>query len=336
MPGSFRVPSIARVHAARLLPLALLATALFSPPVAAGEAFAWLDRMSNAIQDLNYRGTFVYQHNGKLDAMRIVHRGGEDSRQRLFALSGAAREVIRDQEGVTCILSDSQAVMVDRSLPRGPFAALPRDLEQLSRHYRFSLGGIGRMLQRRSQVVVIEPRDDYRYGYRFWLDSEHALPLRSELVTASGAALEQMMFTRLEVLTHIDDAELRPELGGEHFTRYEGSPSAAAQEIPADADSGWEFAWLPPGFELRGHNWHGMPVSGQKVEHWIFGDGLATVSVYIEARDENTPPGLQGLSNMGAVNAMGRALDDGYHVIVVGEVPAVTAERLALGVRRSE
>ncbi|HSH29682.1 MAG TPA: MucB/RseB C-terminal domain-containing protein [Thiohalobacter sp.] len=334
MLRSSHVPSIARARAARLLPLALLATALFSPPSVAGEAFDWLDRMSNAIQDLSYRGTFVYQHDGKLDAMRIVHRGGEDSRQRLFALSGAAREVIRDQEGVTCILSDSKAVMVDRSLPRGPFAALPRDLERLSRHYRFSLGGNDRMLQRRSQMVVIEPRDDYRYGYRFWLDSEHALPLRSELVTASGAALEQMMFTRLEVVKHIDDADLRPELGGEHFTRYEGA-SAAAQGSPADADSGWEFAWLPPGFELRGHNWHGMPVSGQRVEHWVFGDGLATVSVYIEARDETTPPGLQGLSNMGAVNAVGRALD-GYHVIVVGEVPALTAERLALGVRRSE
>ena len=72
------------------------------------ETGKWLDRMGAAIRDLNYRGTFVYQHNGKLEAMGIVHRGGEDSRQRLFALSGAAREVIRDREGVTCILADSK------------------------------------------------------------------------------------------------------------------------------------------------------------------------------------------------------------------------------------
>ena len=321
-------------RAARLLPWLLMA-ALFSPALSAGEAFDWLDRMSTAIRDLNYRGTFVYQHNGKLEAMHVVHRGGEDSRQRLFALSGAAREVIRDQEGVTCILSDSKAVMVDRSLPRGPFAALPRDLEQLNRHYRFSLGGTDRVLRRASQVVVIEPRDAYRYGYRFWLDSEHALPLRSELVTADGRALEQMMFTQLQVLQRISDADLRPALGGEEFTRYEGPAPAAEAEIPANSPRRWTFDWLPAGFELRGHNWHGMPVGGQRVEHWVFGDGLATVSVYIEKQNDELSPGLQGLSRMGAVNAMGRALGE-YHVTVVGEVPAETVERLAQGVRHGD
>lgn len=310
----------------------LLALLFISPVLHAGEAFDWLDRMSGAIRDLNYRGTFVYQHNGSLEAMQIVHRGGEDSRQRLFALSGAAREVIRDREGVTCILSDSKSVMVDRSLPRGPFAALPRDLERLSRHYRFSLDGIDRILRRPSQVVVIEPRDAYRYGYRFWLDREHALPLRSELVTAEGRPLEQVMFTRIEVLEHIEDAALQPALDGEQFTRHEGP--APDREIPADSEMRWEFDWLPAGFELRGHNWHGMPVGGQRVEHWVFGDGLATVSVYIEAHDGTSPPGLQGLSRMGAVSAMGRTLD-GHHVTVVGEVPAETVERLAMGVRPS-
>ncbi|HSH43098.1 MAG TPA: sigma-E factor regulatory protein RseB domain-containing protein, partial [Arenicellales bacterium] len=162
----------------------MLTTALFSQPLVAGEAFDWLERMSAAISDLNYRGTFVYQHNGKLEAMSVVHRGGEDSRQRLFALSGAAREVIRDQEGVICIFPDSKAVMVDRNLPRGPFATLPRDLEQLNHYYHFSLGGSERVLERHGRMVVIEPRDNYRYGYRFWLDREHALPLRSALVTA--------------------------------------------------------------------------------------------------------------------------------------------------------
>ncbi|RRQ21198.1 MucB/RseB C-terminal domain-containing protein [Thiohalobacter thiocyanaticus] len=333
-----RRPRVPSFPAASRIPrwLALLLTAaLFSQPLAAGEAFDWLDRMSAAIHDLNYRGTFVYQHNGKLEAMYIVHRGGEDSRQRLFALSGAAREVVRDQEGVTCILSDSKAVMVDRSLPRGPFAALPRDLEQLNRYYRFSLGGTDRVLERHSRVVVVEPRDDYRYGYRFWLDREHALPLRSALVTAAGRPLEQMMFTQLEVLEQVDDAALRPELGGEHFTRFEGPGPDTEEEVPAAAGSDWEFTWLPAGFELRGHNWHGMPVSGQRVEHWVYGDGLATVSVYIETYDETSPPGLQGLSNMGAVNAMGRTLD-GHHVTVVGEVPAETVERLAMGVRRND
>lgn len=319
----------------RLVRWGVLAVALALPQVGtADDALDWLERMSMAVRDLNYRGTFVYVHNGQLEAMYIAHRGGRDSRQRLFALNGAAREVLRDEEGVTCILPDSKAVMVDRGLPQTPFADLPPDLSKLHQHYQFRLDDIDRVSRRSARMVVILPRDDYRYGYRFWLDTRYALPLRTELVTPGGKPLEQMMFTQIEVVTELDDEELQPALSGEEFARYEGEFDATGVEKPAGEDSSWRFAWIPPGFELRDHNWHGMPVGKEKVEHWVFSDGLATVSVYIETlKGDAGPKGLQGLSSMGAVNAMGRTLDR-YHITVVGEVPRVTVERLALGIER--
>ena len=69
----------------------------------AGQAFAgdsarqWLDNMSNALQSLNYDGTFVYLHDGKLESMRIVHQASEQGvQERLMSLTGSPREVLRD------------------------------------------------------------------------------------------------------------------------------------------------------------------------------------------------------------------------------------------------
>jgi sigma-E factor negative regulatory protein RseB len=110
----------------------LLATLLL---VATGHASAqdsarqWLDEMSSALQTLDYDGTFVYLHDGKLDAMRIIHQvsdGGQ--RERLVSLTGSAREVLRDDKAVTCIKPDNKSVMIGKSRPRPPFPVLPRDL----------------------------------------------------------------------------------------------------------------------------------------------------------------------------------------------------------------
>ena len=93
-----------------LVPLLLVAT---------GHAFAqdsarqWLDEMSSALQTLDYDGTFVYLHDGRLDAMRIIHQvsdGGQ--RERLVSLTGSAREVLRDDKAVTCIKPDNKSVMI--------------------------------------------------------------------------------------------------------------------------------------------------------------------------------------------------------------------------------
>ena len=33
----------------------------------------WLERMMDAVQHLNYQGTFIYLHDNQLETMRIVH-----------------------------------------------------------------------------------------------------------------------------------------------------------------------------------------------------------------------------------------------------------------------
>ncbi|HEB99271.1 MAG TPA: hypothetical protein ENJ05_07180 [Thiotrichales bacterium] len=305
-----------------LLPLAALAR----------DAIQWLEAMAEAMERTHYRGTFVYAHDGRMEAMEVVHRaadGPEGEARRLFALSGAAREVISDDAGVTCILPDAQAVMVDTDMPRTPLADLGgSDWQRLAAYYEFLVLGEDRMAGLPAQIVAVRPRDDYRYGYRLWLWKANALPLKFELLSPEGEPLEQMMFTHLEVMDAVPDEALLPSLDGESFKHFRGG---RADGETVEGKPAWTAGWLPDGFSLIHHNRHRMPMGKQPVDHLVYGDGLATLSVYVEPSGADDEP-LRGSSHMGAVNAIGLERD-GRQVTVVGAVPAVTVRRVGESVR---
>jgi sigma-E factor negative regulatory protein RseB len=313
--------------------LLLLLVAAAVPAYAGNTARQWLDDMSDALQKLDYEGTFVYLHDGKLEAMRIIHqRDGEKEKERLVSLTGSAREVIRDNQSVTCIMPDSKSVMVGRSRPRQPFPVVPRDLDSIEKYYRFENIGDDRMTGVMAQVVTITPRDAYRYGYRFWIARDSKLLLKSDLTGAQGFPIEQVMFTQLGVGNEVSEA-------GMPVTSGKDAPAWHHQDIggTATANPGkprWVVRRLPDGFSLTNYQRKRMRPGGEGTEHLVYSDGLATVSVYVEmaSADDNT---LTGLSSMGAMNAYG-AIVEGHQVVVVGEVPAVTVEMMAesIGSRR--
>lgn len=309
--------------------LALLA----APAAAADDAFLWLDRMSQAVQQRNYIGTFVYLHDGHMESMRVVHRrDGDGERERLYSLTGVAREVIRDNEKVTCILPDSESVMVSASKPRSPLRSKwLQDLDQLARSYEIRLDGKDRVIGRLARVVDVLPRDQYRYGHRLWLDVESDLMLKSMVLDERGRVVEQMMFTELELPEVISDSELAPSLNGKDFIRYDDrrKPRSGAD---SNGEPRWEATGLPAGFELKHHNRHGKSGPHGVMEHLVYGDGLASVSVYIEEAGDDEEMRFRGSSRRGAMNAFG-TLADGYQVTAVGEVPAAAVELIGRSVR---
>jgi sigma-E factor negative regulatory protein RseB len=306
---------------------------LWSLAVPADDALHWLDRMSQAVQQRNYVGTFVYLQNGRMETMRVIHRSDDDGeRERLYSLTGVAREVLRDNEKVTCILPDQEAVMVSASKPRSPLRSeWLQDLDRLAQSYEIRFDGEDRIIGRLARVIDVLPRDRYRYGHRLWLDVESDLMLKSMVQDEQGRVVEQMMFTELELPDSISDAELEPALSGQGFTwqDHRGEGDAAAVDL---ADVRWEVGQLPQGFVLQHHNRYSRPGPSPMMEHLVYGDGLATVSIYIE---EEVPGGerFEGGSRRGAVNAFG-TLVEGYQVTAVGEVPAEAVELIGRSVRR--
>jgi sigma-E factor negative regulatory protein RseB len=310
--------------------LAALLLAAGAPVAAAETARQWLDEMSSALQTLDYDGTFVYLHDGKLEAMRIFHQvdaGGE--RERLVSLTGSAREVLRDDKAVTCIMPDNKSVMVGQSRPRQPFPVVPRDLGSVSHHYLLEDMGDDRMAGYMTRVIAITPKDDYRYGYRFWIDKNTRMLLKSDLTGTDNEPIEQVMFTRLAIGAEISDSELEPSLTGEGYS-WHRQEDVRQDPVVDPGKPAWRVARLPAGFELTHFQHKRMRQDGAAAEHMVYSDGLATVSVYVEQLPASGTA-IKGLSTMGAVNAYGLLLD-GYQVMVVGEVPPVTVEMIARSV----
>lgn len=297
------------------------------------EAHEWLVRMSQAAQMLNYEGTFIYLHNGRLEAMRIVHKFDDKGEQeRLFSLNGTAREIVRDNSKITCILPDDKSVVVDQSRPKKlfPVDLTSKDVTRLGQYYSFELGGQDRIAARDTQQVLVKPRDHYRFGYRLWLDKETGLLLKSDMVDGRGESIEQIMFTHIDYSTVISDKALKPELMGTQYKWFEHKKDSV---VAMELEKGWDVETYPDGFMMTERGRRRLPAGKMPVEHFVYSDGLATVSVYIE-KVEDQDDRMHGVSHMGAVHVFGNVVND-YQVTVVGEVPAETVKLIGDSVRYS-
>ncbi len=314
-------------------PLFGLLLLLASAAAAAAEAEAigeWLDRMAMAVNNLNYRGTLVYLRGPQIDALRIFHRVDENGRrERLVALNGAHREVLRDNQSVRCIFADSQSIVVDTRIAERLFPTIPADSAALAEgRYQASFDGHERVAELDARIISILPRDGFRYGYRLWLENNTGMLLKSNLLDDRGRPLEQLMFTDIQIGGAIPDRDLTPDLPGDRYVQVEiprlsESAGSAAEVVQ------WQVADVPDGFVLSSHR-HGG--DRQSLEHMVFSDGLASVSVYVEpARDDE--PALSGHSRMGAVNMFGRRVQ-GFAITAVGEVPPSTVRMMATSVQR--
>jgi sigma-E factor negative regulatory protein RseB len=327
--------SNARLDLRAALPLVIL----FASPGAdaADDAHAWLTRMSEAARTLNFTGTFVYQHDNQLDSMRIVHklRDGR-AHERLVSLTGVAREVVRDEREVRCYLPDQNSVVVEHRKADGRRfpAILPPSARELERSYRITLGKQGRVADRRAQAVRIEPKDGYRYGYHLWADRDTGLLLKASLIDEQQRVVEQFLFTEITIGGEIPDSELEPRNPAKDYVWYRSNGLESGKEI--DSPKAWSAGQLPEGFALTMHVTRKVPTRRLPVEHMVFSDGLAVVSVFVErlgerGADAADPSGIEGLTEIGAVHALGRVVGD-HQVTVVGEVPAQTVELIAAGI----
>lgn len=289
------------------------------------EAFKWLNKMTNAGRSLNYEGVFVYQHHNELEAMRIIHKvDGNGEHERLVSLNGAAREVIRDNKFVTCILPDDKTVIIDKSRLKTSFpVSFPDNFKALSNYYSFNLDARERVAAMMAQAISIKPKDKYRYGYRLWIDTASGLLLKSDQVNEKGVPMEQIMFTDLKVYKHIPDERLQPSVSGKEYTRFQGDNNTRKNMTP---EKSWHVNRVPDGFSMSHFNKHQLPTSKMPVNHMVYTDGLAWVSVYIEKIDKNKDF-LLGHSSMGSLNAYGKVLGQ-YYVTAVGEVPELTVRMM--------
>lgn len=292
----------------------------------AQDARTWLDRMNRAVEELNYEGTFVHEHDGRVENLYVVHRN-QDGRigERVVSLDGVGREIIRREDNVECILPDQQTILIQETKRTSPLvSALPGAATDLDGSYELKLYRTARVAKRSTQVIGIKARDEFRYGYVLWLDEETAMPLKSQLRNADGKVVEQILFTDFSVLETVPASALEPVTDTEGFelVRTQSSPQASTGD-----DMRWRASQLPPGFRLSVATQRRIAGSKYPVAHLVYSDGLATVSVFIE--DPKTKADVaEGFAKVGGTNAFSLTLN-GRKITAIGEVPRETVHSIA-------
>jgi sigma-E factor negative regulatory protein RseB len=148
------------------------------------------------------------------------------------------------------------------------------------------------------------------------------LALKSLLLNEQGQLLERFQFTQLDSRSALSDAALQPSAA---CLAVPVAPAALAVVSP------WRPAWLPPGFSLTGAEQRSSQSASQPLTWLMFSDGLARFSVFIESLPGATVEDVH--SQLGPIVVVSRQMQGAsgsVMVTVVGEVPLVAAERVAL------
>lgn len=294
-----------------------------------------LQQMAWALDRTNYEGVFIHTHLGRSESMKVVHRVDADGRvtERLVSIDGSGREIIRNDDEVRCILPDRRSVFVEKRDNQNPlFANLPQYSDKLGLYYDFVLLGDEKLLRLDTRVLVIEPRDEFRYGYKLWLEQATSLPLKTQLIGEDGGVIEQILFHSITLSDEISAAAVKPGVDASDYTWYVQREDAP--EVDDPAGDHWQAAELPPGFRLEAVNREYAPNSDALMQHIVYTDGLASVSVFVEPGGGKTVGLPMGTSHRGAAFAHTASSDD-YLVTAVGEVPEVTVRTIAESMRRS-
>lgn len=308
------------------------ALGLLAQPASAADgddAQQWLERMSDALASRNYTGVFTHSTRYQSETMRIVHRVGKGvTTERLVSLDGSGREIVRTAEEVHVYLPDRRVVLVEPRTDRGVLLeTLPEPGPELDALYTLQVSGGHKLLGRDVRIVDVRPRDAFRYGYRLWLDEDSAMPLRTVVVDGAGHPVEVINFTLLELPHHIGARETEPALDSTGYQWVRSAPRPPQHTVSAVV---WRPMKLPPGFKLVANRTQVVPGVAFPVQHLIFSDGFASISVFIEPmRPEGSAPPES--SSVGSANAYSTQVH-GRMVTAVGEVPLATVREVATSV----
>lgn len=317
---------LARIAAIATLPLLASSTVFSREP----DPAQLLTRAVNATHRLGYTGTFVYRHGNTSETTRITHfyDGGKEF-EHLEVLDGSPREVVREGDEVKCYIPESRTVFIERRSERGTFPAiLPASLGGLNEYYNITRGVPARVAGLETQAIVLEPRDEYRYAHQFWIDASSGLLVKAVLSNEKHEALESFAFTELKIGIPPDHERIRVRLATNEDWKVH---HVAARESGRAEEGAWVFRQSLPGFRRTAGMRRQVRLNSPESLHFMFSDGLAAISVFIEPLSQKPAKIEANVVNMGAINAYRRIVGD-YQVLVMGEVPAAAVRRLGDGI----
>ncbi|HSW18152.1 MAG TPA: MucB/RseB C-terminal domain-containing protein [Ramlibacter sp.] len=324
------MPALARrAIVAWALGMAGLACAQQAPKPPERSVTEWLARMQAAAGQHSYAGTFVVTSNaGALSSARVWHACQADKQvERVETLTGAPRSTFRRNDEVVTFMPDQRMVRIERREPAPVFPNLPRVAETaISEHYAARQLGSDRVAGFDADVVLVAPKDQLRLGYRIWSEKKTGLIVKLQTLGTEGEVLEQAAFSELQL-----DTGLKPDKLAQMMTPPEGWRVERMDTAKTTAAAeGWTLKAAVPGFAPV--SCYRRRATSEATMQWVFSDGLATVSLFVEPFDAQRH-GREGIMAAGATQTLTRRIQD-WWLTAVGEVPAQTLRAFAQNLER--
>jgi sigma-E factor negative regulatory protein RseB len=340
-----------------LLGAALAGWQAYAAPVAeaasaaahAGDVRSWLLRIHEAAGHRNFQGTFVVSGGGTVSSARIVHYcEGPNQFERSETLDGQPRRVFRHNDVVHTLWPASRlAVIEQRDLISSFPALLQAGDDHIAEFYELRTLERDRVAGHDANVLLVKPRDGYRYGYRLWADQASGLLLRADVLGERGEVLETSAFSDVAI-----NVRPQPETVLQPMRRLEGYRIVRPVLSPTSLDAeGWSLRAPAPGFRLvscvRRPMDGSMPQDDQPaasaaqqqsasakapVLQTIYSDGLTYVSVFIEPYDAQRHMRPM-LTAVGPTQTLMQRHGD-WWITVMGDVPPATLRQFARGLER--
>lgn len=303
-----------------------------------------IDVIAQADRQVSYVGTYIYKHSGRDAELVKIARTVNESEfvEHLIALNGAQSQIVRTSEGIWCYFPDrNEGFFKAGGNPRYPaFSIDASSIDDIRKHYRVRMYQPERMMDRDVSRISFMPRDRYRYAHDLWVDSSTGLLVRSDLKAADDVVLDSFMFVDLKINPPQADAAMQEpdrssivalaDMGANASWTFD-TTSKFSRPIGPD-ESQW-YVEVPNGFKLRNHTIAENVGSVEVHELKVYSDNLSRVSVLFRKEMENRSEYLDGLSQLGAINAYSRIIDD-YNVLIVGEVPSSVVRAIGNSIKR--
>lgn len=287
----------------------------------------WLARMHDASLKRSYIGTFVVSSSsGSMSSARIWHAcDGQRQVERIEALSGERRSTFRRDDEVLTFFPETKTVRSERRDALGLFPELLKpDDSAIPEFYKARRVGSDRVAGFDTDIVQLLPKDALRFGYRIWSEKQSGLVVKLQTVDEGGKVLEQAAFSELQL-----DAPVRMDKLAQMMAVPEGWRVEKSEAVKTTAAAeGWGLKAAIAGFKPM--SCYKRP--GEGVLQWIFSDGLASVSIFVEDYDRQRHV-QEGVFASGATHTVMRRVQD-WWVTAVGEVPPQTLRAFSLSLER--
>jgi sigma-E factor negative regulatory protein RseB len=316
----------------------------------------WLSRMHDASRNRAYQGTFVVSSRQGMSSSRIWHVcDGKQQMERVEVLTGAPRSTFRHNDQVVTFLQDSKVARSEQRESLGVFPGIAENAQaNVAQYYNAQTTGTERVAGVDADIVTLSPKDSLRFGYRIWSEKKSGLVVKVQTLDENSQVLEQAAFSELQMDAPVKMGKLASMMN--KMTGYTVEKADLVKTTPNAM--GWNLRMAVPGFvpvscHKRGA---GKAVGAQAAKadggqaakadggqaakaeaaqqdmQWVFSDGLATVSLFVEPFDSKRHS-QEGSAVFGATHTLTRKVD-GFWLTAMGEVPVVTLRAFASAIER--